>query len=148
MVNGQVNGGVGLHQCGVGTLTFTNHVFASCGDLEVSAGTLEFTDDATWLNGTNVTVRGSGTLKLAAGGRFNGSIAVLHLGADADSWKIDIPAGQTQAFAYAYDADGNLLPSGDYGNASSGATRQRFAAHFTGNGVIRVRRHGTQLLIR
>ena len=148
MVNGQVNGGVGLHQCGVGTLTFTNHVFASCGDLEVSAGTLEFTDDATWLNGTNVTVRGSGTLKLAAGGRFNGLHAVLHLGAETDTWKIDIPAGQTQAFAYAYDADGNLLPSGDYGNAASGAARQRFAAHFTGNGVIRVRRHGTQLLIR
>ena len=148
MVNGQVNGGVGLHQCGVGTLTFTNHVFASCGDLEVSAGTLEFTDDATWLNGTNVTVRGSGTLKLAAGGRFDGAKAVLHLGAETDTWKIDIPAGQTQAFAYAYDADGNLLPSGDYGNAASGAARQRFAAHFTGNGVIRVRRHGTQLLIR
>jgi hypothetical protein len=40
------------------------------------------------------------------------------------------------------------LPSGDYGNAASGAARQRYAAHFTGNGVIRVRRHGTQLLIR
>ena len=93
-------------------------------------------------------MRGSGTLKLAAGGRFNGLHAVLHLGADADSWKIDIPAGQTQAFAYAYDAEGNLLPSGDYGNAASGAARQRYAAHFTGNGVIRVRRHGTQLLIR
>ena len=148
VVLGQVNGGVGLHQCGGGTLTFTNQTFASCGDLEVSKGTMEFTDDATWLNGTNVTVRGMGTLKLAAGGRFSGTQAVLHLGADADTWQIDIPAGQAQAFAYAYDAEGRLLPSGTYGNAASGAAHQRFAAHFPNNGRVYVRRHGTSLMIR
>jgi len=147
-ISGQVTGGVGFIMSGANTLAFTNGAFASCGDLEVLNGTLEFADDATWLNGTNVTVRGTGTLKLAAGGRFSGTQAVLHLGADADTWQIDIPAGQIQAFAYAYDADGKLLPSGDYGNAASGAAHQRYADHFPNNGIVRVRRHGTQLLIR
>ena len=66
----------------------------------------------------------------------------LHLGADGDAWTIDIPAGQEQVFSYAFDSTGKSLPSGTYGNASSGATRTRYAAHFTGNGTIRVRRHG------
>ena len=148
VVIGKVEGGVGFNLCGPGDLVFTNQAFASCGDLVVSKGKMEFASNATWLNGTNVTVTGTGKLKLAAGARFDGKKAVLHLGADADAWQIDIPAGQAQVFNYAYDADGRQLPSGDYGNAASGATRTRYAAHFPNNGIIRIRRHGAQFLIR
>ena len=127
VVIGKVEGGVGFNLCGPGDLVFTNQAFTSCGDLVVSNGRMEFASNATWLNGTNVTVTGTGTLKLAAGARFDGKKAVLHLGADADTWQIDIPAGQTQVFSYAYDADGKLLPSGDYGNVASGAAQTREA---------------------
>ncbi|MBQ6339536.1 MAG: hypothetical protein IJI36_10355 [Kiritimatiellae bacterium] len=148
VVIGKVEGGVGFNLCGAGTLTFTNRAFASCGDLVVSKGVMEFAHNATWLNGTNVTVTGSGTLKLNAGGRFDGKKAVLHLGADADSWKIDIPAGQTQKFDAAFDATGKQLPGGFYGNAASGASRTRYAAHFPHNGVVYVRQGGLQIIFR
>lgn len=148
VVRGKVEGGVGFHLCGAGTLTFTNRAFASCGDLVVSKGVMEFATNATWLNGTNVTVTGSGTLKLNAGARFDGKKAILHLGADADSWQIDIPAGQTQMFDSAFDATGKQLPGGFYGNAASGASRTRYAAHFPHNGVVYVRQRGLQIIFR
>ena len=148
VIRGKVEGGVGFHLCGAGTLTLTNQAFTSCGDLVVSKGVMEFAHNATWLNGTNVTVTGSGTLKLNAGDRFDGKKAVLHLGADADSWKIDIPAGQTQKFDAAFDATGKQLPGGFYGNAASGASRTRYAAHFPHNGVVYVRQGGLQIIFR
>lgn len=146
-VSGKITGGVGLHQCGEGTLTVTNAI-ESCGDLMVSAGTLEFAEDGTWLNGTNVTVEGCGTLKLAKGTHFSGKNAVLHLGADGDSWQIDIPAGASQGFAAVYDADGNRLSAGTYGNAASGATFTRYASHFPNGGKISVRSTGLVLSVR
>ena len=41
--------------------------FSTCGDFEVSAGTLDFMSNATWLKGTNVAVNGEGDF-LAGGG--------------------------------------------------------------------------------
>ena len=148
-INGQVTGGVGLHLSGAGTLEFKAKTFASAGDLEVSNGTMSFLAGATWRNGTNVTVRGAGTLKLARSDVFDGGKAVLHLGADGDAWTIDIPTGQCAAFSWAYDANGNLLPSGTYGaTGTTGVTQTRYAAHVTGGGSFRVRHHGTQILLR
>lgn len=146
-VSGKITGGVGLHQCGEGTLSVTNAV-ASCGDLAVSAGTLEFAGEGTWLNGTNVTVKGSGTLRLVNGTHFSGKNAVLHLGADGDAWQIDIPAGASQGFAAAYDHEGNRLSAGTYGNASSGASFTRYASHFPNGGKISVRPTGLALSVR
>lgn len=145
--SGQVVGGVGLHLCGPGTLTVTN-ALASCGDLEVSDGALELTGDGSWLNGTNVTVRGAGTLRLGAGRRRFGRKAVLHLGAAADSWALDIPSGAVWSVAAAFDAEGRKLSPGTYGNAASGAWDTRYAAHFPNGGVLRVRGGGLMLTIR
>ena len=144
---GNVTGGVGLHQCGPGTLTITNAV-SSCGDLIVSDGVIEFTTTGSWLNGTNVTVTGSGTLKLAQGTHFRSRTTALHLGADGDSWKIDIPAGVSHSVAALYDSEGNKLSAGVYGNASSGAANTRYASHFPNNGTLNVRRSGMAVSIR
>ncbi len=146
-VSGQVTGGVGLCQAGVGTLTVTN-ALASCGDLAVTAGALEFAEKGSWMNGTNVTVSGSGTLRLANGTHFNGKAAVLHLGADGDDWQIDIPAGVSHTFAAIYDSDGNRLSAGTYGNASSGATFTRYASHFPNGGKVSARLTGLVLSVR
>lgn len=147
-VTGNVTGGVGLLHGGAGTLTLTNRAYASCGDLAVTNGTLEIAANATWLNGTNVTVSGSGTLRLAKGGRFNGRNAVLWLGADDDDWQIDVPAGMSQTFAAAYDDAGRRISAGTYGNSASGAANQRYAAHFPNGGRINVRYVGTIVSIR
>lgn len=144
---GNVTGGVGLHQCGPGTLTITNAV-ASCGDLIVSDGVIEFTGAGSWLNGTNVTVTGSGKLKLPNGKRLNGKVTVMHFGADGDAWEIDIPAGASHSVAALYDSEGNKLSAGVYGNASSGAANTRYAAHFPNNGTLNVRRNSMVVSIR
>ncbi len=154
-VVGQVTGGVGLYMNGDegSVLLLTNRVFASCGDLKVSSGMLELAE-ATWLNGTNVTVEGKGILKVSklrdGAAAFEGKHAVLRLGANTDSWQIDLPAGTMQRFAYAYDADGKLLPSGVYGREGvEGVTRNAYSDHFPENGgTIRITRHGTAMIFR
>lgn len=147
-VTGNITGGVGILHGGTGTLTLTNRAFASCGDLAVTNGTLEFAENATWLNGTNVTVAGSGTLRLAKGGCFSRRNTVLWLGADEDPWQIDIPAGMSQTVSAAYDADGRRLSAGTYGNAASGAANVRYADHFPNAGRINVSYTGTIVSIR
>lgn len=147
-VTGNITGGVGILHGGTGTLTLTNRAFASCGDIAVTNGVLEFAANATWLNGTNVTVSGSGTLRLAKGGRLNGRNAVLWLGADDDPWQIDIPAGMSQTVAAAYDDAGRRISAGTYGNAASGAANVRYADHFPNAGRVNVSCTGTIVSIR
>ena len=112
------------------------------------SGTLSFADDATWLNGSNVTVRGSGTLCLKAGARFGKQVS-MHLGADGDSWRIAMPNGGLQRVAFLYDEAGNLLPGGFYGAAGvAGVTQPRYSSHFTGTGLLRVGKLGTRIVLR
>ena len=149
-VSGRIEGGVGILKHGEGWLTLAGRDFTSCGDIGVDGGTLEIASDATWLNGTNVYVGGSGTLKLGASGRFNGRFAKIHLGAEVDTWKIDIPAGCQQTVKTAWDANGNPLPCGTYGAVGiQGVTNTRYASHFTsGGGVLIVKQSGFSIVIR
>ena len=89
-----INGGLGIHVCGNGTFPLARQNYASCGDLEASAGTLMLCSDATWLNGTNFTARGTGCLKFTKAGQVNSDFAKIRL---ADSGTIEIPAGVTLA---------------------------------------------------
>lgn len=149
-VSGKVEGGVGILKHGEGWLTLSGRDFTSCGDIGVDGGTLEIASDATWPNGTNVYVGGTGTLKLGASGRFNGRFAKIHLGADAETWKIDIPAGCQQTVKTALDANGNPLSCGTYGAVGvQGVTNTRYASHFTsGGGVLIVKQSGFSIVIR
>ena len=148
-VSGKIEGGVCILKHGDGWLTLSGRDFTSCGDIGVDGGTLEFASDATWLNGTNIYVSGSGTLKLGASNRFNVRFAQLHLGEDSDSWRIDIPSGCLQIVDRAWDAQGCPLPCGVYGAAGvSGVDNARYAGHFPRGGVIKVRRHGVVISFR
>jgi hypothetical protein len=89
-----INGGLGIHVCGNGTFPLARQNYASCGDLEASAGTLMLCNDATWLNGTNFTARGTGCIKFTKAGQVNSDFAKIRL---ADSGTIEIPAGVTLA---------------------------------------------------
>ena len=147
-VASDISGALSLKMSGTGDLVLTNRAFTSTGNLEVVSGTLTMRANATWLNGSNVTVRGSGTLRLDAGGRFGKHVS-MRLGADGDSWRIAMPNGGEQKVAYMYDSDGKLLPSGVYGAAGvSGVTQTRYSSHFTGTGILKVRSFGTRIVIR
>lgn len=123
----QVTGGLGFHYVGSGTSGRTGVLagkddtyvlagrdFQSCGDLEVSAGTLELAANATWLNGTNLTVRGTGTLKIGKGKTF-GNHAILRLDGDG---KISVPDGARQKFAECWIGDARV-PDGIYTYATA-----------------------------
>ena len=149
-LSAKVEGGAGFLKRGAGTFTLTGRDFTSCGDIAVESGVLEIASDATWRNGTNVFVSGSGTLRLGGANRFNGSFVQFNLGEDEDGWMIDIPSGCAQTVDYAWDADGNRLPCGVYGASGvQGVNRNRYASHFPANGgVLRVKAHGTVVSLR
>ena len=121
------------------TMTFCSKAFSTCGDLEVSAGTLDFKSDATWLNGTNVAVNGEGRLKVAKGGTFNGKFAELSL---ADGGVFEIPSGQSQIFD-CVTTNGVPVPSGRYTALPNGE-----GEFLVGGGEIVVRRHGMVFMLQ
>ena len=141
-VVGEVTGGVGLHMCGTGTLMLTNKTFASCGDLKVSNGVMEFAAGGSWPNGTNVTVCGTGTLKLGSGDTFNKKHAVIRF---AETGKIEVPAGVSQKFAEGWVDDGN-----GYAMLAGGRlyTAENLPAHISGAGSIYIAGHGVTVIIR
>ena len=99
-IEGEIGGGVGLEMCGTGTLTLTNRAFASSGDIIVTSGTIDFAGGATWLNGTNVLVRGTGLLRL--GQRTFGSQAKLRL---ADGGRLSLASGVVQRLSECWVGD-------------------------------------------
>ena len=148
-VSAKVEGGVGFVKRGAGYFALEDRDFDSCGDISVENGVFEIAANATWLNGSNVCINGTGTLKLGASNRFDGRHVQFHLGADADGWSIDIPSGCSQTVDYAWDSEGNRLPCGVYGAVGvPGVTHARYASHFPNGGVLKVRIHGTIVSFR
>ena len=116
---------VSLQKHGAATLTLSGAAAMSYGDVAVTNGVLEFAADASWLNGTNVTVSGSGTLKVNAANTFNRKHAVIRF---ADNGVIEVPAGVTQVFAEGWDGDTKMR--GTYKTGES--------ARVIGGGAIRI----------
>ena len=129
---------VSLQKHGTATLTLTNKTETtysqSYGDVAVTNGVLEFAVGASWLNGTNVTVSGSGMLKINKANTFSREHAVIRF---ADSGVIEVPAGVTQVFAEGWDGDTKM--SGTYTTDSS--------ARVTGGGAIRIGPAGIILIV-
>ena len=121
------------------TMTFYAKAFSTCGDLEVSAGTLDFRSDASWLNGTNVAVNGEGRLKVAKGGTFGAKFAELSL---ADEGVFEIPSGQSQTFL-SVTTNGVILPSGRYTSLPNGE-----GDFLAGGGEIVIRRKGIVITLQ
>ncbi|MCQ2391404.1 MAG: hypothetical protein MJ240_08260 [Kiritimatiellae bacterium] len=122
-------------------LTLQNFTSDTTGSLEVHSGRLTMKGGAGWIGSTNVTVCGTGELKVddaaSAAVAFgeNGAHTVLHL---ADMGKLSLPAGQT-VVTRMLEIDGVRMPKGTYGGAGSGAAVIN-TDHFTANGgVLRVR---------
>jgi hypothetical protein len=130
---------VSLQKHGTATLILTNKTESayslSYGDVSVTNGVLEFAAGATWLNGTNVTVSGSGTLKLNTANTFNREHAVIRF---ADNGAINVPSGVTQVFAEGWDGENQMR--GTYKSGSS--------SRVTGGGAIRVGNAGFMIVIK
>ena len=137
-----VEGGLSIHLCSTNVdyvFTLSNRVFKSCGDLAVSGGTLALAAGATWLNGTNFTAKGEGTLKFAEAGQVNPDFAAIHF---EDSGKIYIPEGVTLSFAEG-DIGGNPITNGKY-TGSEGVLKDRII----GGGTLRIGKRGMMLMIQ
>ncbi len=133
----QFTGWVALAKSGEGVHRMLRRDYESYGDVEVSGGRLEFDAGATWRNGTNVTVRGTGTLKVGSGRTFRDDVRVT---AEGDGWTMDLTGMQKAA---SFVVDGEAMPAGAYGPGHA-----TLGAHFTGTGVLRVGRVGSRLVLR
>lgn len=124
----------------------TNATATTVGDVAVTNGVLEFAHNATWQYGTNVTVSGTGRLKLNRDDTFNRRFAVLHLGGTG---VIEMKTGTLQAFkeGYVEDAEGNVvqIPVGTYTGA---ATDGIMAGRVTGGGAVKIKGSGLFLIVR
>ena len=143
-VSCQVTGGLSLAMGGTGVLLLTNRVFTSCGDLTATNGVLELAANATWLNGTNFTARGTGTLKFAAAGQVNKAFAALHV---ADQGQIYVPEGVRVRFVSA-TLDEQSVPEGIYPVPAGTEDSTGLSSHITGGGSIRIKRPGTVLVVQ
>jgi hypothetical protein len=124
-------------------LVATNKAFASYGDVKAESGTLDFARNASWLNGSNVTVCGGATLRINQSKTF-GDHAQLH--AEGEGWSIALGSGVVQKFS-SFDIGGTKQPPGLYG-AVGNATAKYTLANFTGTGLIKVGKFGTTVVIR
>ena len=134
----QVTGGLGFTMSGPDVICLSNRVFESHGDIKVTNGVMEFAHNASWLNGTNVTVAGTGTLKLNSPTTFNREFAVIRF---ADDGKIELPSGMTQVFAEGWDGDTQLRPGTVYTSAN-------LPAHVAPGGAIRIAGGGLTIIFR
>ncbi len=133
----QFTGWVKLEKSGAGYHRLLARAYESYGDIEVSGGTLAFDAGATWLNGTNVTVRGSGTLKVGSANTFQKDIAVVAEGAN---WTLDLTGTQRAAL---FTVDGEKMPGGVYD-----ASHKTLGSHFIGTGQLVVKAVGFTILFR
>lgn len=140
-LNVDVTGWASLRMSGSGYLLLKKRDYSSYGDLAVSCGTMELAQDATWLNGTNVTVSGSGVLKIGSSKTF-GRQAVLRI---SDSGRFSLPATAVQRVAECW-VGGEKIEPGIY-EASGLKAGDPLYGHLEG-GTLRVGSFGLMLLVR
>ena len=142
--NGPASSGAGIAAGSEETFTLSGKAFESCGDLEVSGGTLALASGASWLNGTNFVARGTGTLKFGGSRQTNARFAVLTLeGADS---KVEVAAGQTAAFL-ACSVNGTPVEMGEY-TAATLPEGSPLKGRLTGSGTLRVGKFGLLLFVK
>ena len=155
----KVSGAANLTYDGRETLTLSNAVSDTTGDLLVKNGTLVFDYGAGWGGSSNVTVGAGALLKVTAAGAPTAfapvmpgkqlSLVNLKLEADGENCgKLDLGGNVAVRSLRIGDA---FMPPGDYGSTASGAANPN-DSHFTGTGVLHVRRaslaEGFHLILR
>ncbi|MCQ2390748.1 MAG: autotransporter-associated beta strand repeat-containing protein [Kiritimatiellae bacterium] len=152
----QITGGVGVHMTGTGKGNNSGTVkdgaddmymlrdqdFQSCGNLEVSGGKLSLVLGASWKNGTNFIMRGTGQLRLAGQDQLSYDNARLHFSEEGNLY-----LGGMQHVKSAEVLVGDVwteVPPGWYDVNSKGLLANRIS----GSGRLRVGVKGCMLLIK
>jgi autotransporter-associated beta strand protein len=133
-------GAAGFKMAGTGAVWF-NRAMESAGSLAVSRGTFGFTANGSWANSTNVTVSGTGRLKVSKAKSFSKDAAL----SIADSGVVEIPEGVVLSVGR-LSVDGETVTSGTFGSNDSTGDK-RYASHFSGSGVLRVGKQGIMLMV-
>lgn len=130
-------------------------VSSTFGDLSVSKGRLEFAPEATWLNASNLVVKGAGLFTLddrsAAQGQPFGKQLDVHV--EGTSAKIELKNAIPAVTRHLY-VDGVRQRLGYWGSAEAAAANPsisvRTSAAFTGTGLLLANGeyHGTAILLR
>jgi len=141
-----INSGVAFTGCAgfkltQGTVTFTKSQASTNATVAVSAGTLAFAQDATWLGATNVVISGTGKLTVNTAKTFKNAVVSI-----ADTGKIEIPDGVVMRCDKLV-VDGTEVKSGTFGSSESTGD-QTYAAHFLGKGVLTVGKVGIVIVFR
>ena len=117
LYNGLLTGAVGIYKTGAGTLTLSNALSTTTGNMTVSNGTLVVATASGLGNTTNVTVLG-GALDLRAAGSLPDAASLWITDGGA---KVKIGAGIAEGVGKLY-LNGVQQPSGMWGATGSGAT--------------------------
>ena len=119
----------------VGTMRITNTVSTTTGDLEITAGTIEFLKDAGWGGGTNVTVSGTGVLRMSEGTKgfspIGGGASKVELKLEGGG-TLNITNAATVVSVRTCETNGVRLSRGDY-------TAATLPGFLTGDGTLHVR---------
>ena len=139
-----MSGWLGFTKSGDGyqNLGVSGRAYESYGDIEVTGGTLNLVAGMSWLNGTNVIVKGTGTLKLNSANVF-GRQAVLRL---AENGVVSIPDNTVLRVSEGWLGD-QKLAAGNYSHATAPAALKAHLDPET-TGVLSIVAGGTLLLIR
>ncbi len=127
---GTIDGVANLVKAGTGTITFSNRISETTGDIIVSNGTLVVASSAAFSASTNIIATGSGTLELRTSTALADS-AALFIDSGA---QIRLAAGLTETVDRLF-VNGEQQESGTYGATGSGAV---FIddVHFDGSGIL------------
>lgn len=136
----RVEGLLSIAKSGDGCLGVPN-AWSSYGWLDVSAGTLDFLPEGSFANGSNVAVRATGRIRVAANRTF-GRQATVRISGDG---KMELADGTRNSVAALY-VGGSRQPGGTYGSPQSGATHKLQC--FEGGGLLRVSGDGCILVVR
>lgn len=144
-IRGDVAGGLSIEMGGTGTLVLKGQDFSSTGELSVTNGTLKLAEDATWANGSRVSVGGNGKMVFGRGRGQLAQTAALRL---SDNGTVEVLGSQALAVGSLsvrdeMSGEWRNLPNGIYSSKSTGALSGRIVS-----GRVRVGILGTVVTIR
>ncbi|MDD4019252.1 MAG: autotransporter-associated beta strand repeat-containing protein [Kiritimatiellae bacterium] len=133
-LSARLTGAVGLLKAGTATLTLSNALSTTTGDITVTNGTLAVALDNSLGNSTNITVSGSAArleLRTSSGISDTAALKIANDGA-----KVNLLTGVNETVGWLYTGE-KMRRSGTYGSTSSSAANKD-DAYFEGTGILTV----------
>jgi len=143
---GRLAGAVSILKAGTATLTLSNNLSETTGDVTVTNGTLALAMDNSLGNSTNITVTGANArleLRTSAGIVDTATLTIANDGA-----KVNLLGSVNEAVSWLY-LDGKMKRAGTYGSTDSSAF-YKDDAYFSGTGILTVLHDqaGTVIIVR